>query len=73
MLTHFAPCEEAVPPHGARLVNRIATGPQRDALWERARALPHFRLSPHHLSDLEMLAIGAAEGGTSSCSWAASS
>ena len=30
-------------------------------------------ISPHHLSDLGMQAIGAAEEGTSSCSWAASS
>ncbi len=73
MLKQLAPCEEAAPPHGGRLVNRIATGPQRDALWERARSLPHLRLSPRHLSDLEMPAIGAAEGGISSRSWAASS
>jgi len=46
-------------PHGGRLVNRIASGEERDQLAREADALPTLQLNQRELADLEMIAIGA--------------
>jgi sulfate adenylyltransferase len=45
-------------PHGGRLIDLLVTGPETDALRERARSLPAITLSSRALSDLELLATG---------------
>jgi sulfate adenylyltransferase len=47
-------------PHGGALVDRIARGPDRAALVTRALMLPTIVLESHQISDLELVAIGAA-------------
>jgi sulfate adenylyltransferase len=47
-----------VPPHGGRLVNRLAPPDRVDELLERARRMPAVRLSPRDLSDLDLMAVG---------------
>lgn len=64
MVTHQASdtaltaMDQLVPPHGSRLVNRLAPAERVDELLERARGLPSVRLSPRDLSDLELMAVG---------------
>jgi sulfate adenylyltransferase len=48
-----------IPAHGGRLINRIATGKERDALLARAKQAPSVELNARELSDLEMIANGA--------------
>jgi len=51
--------DRLVSPHGGRLINREVAGFEAAAIDERARSLPHLRLSSWALSDLELIAIGA--------------
>jgi len=48
-----------VPPHGGRLIFLLVEGEERVEEKERAKAMPHVRLSSRETSDLIMLAIGA--------------
>ena len=48
-----------IAPHGGRLVNRLVTGDQREALLEKARTLPQIQLDERAQSDVEMIAVGA--------------
>ncbi|GJM21031.1 MAG: sulfate adenylyltransferase [Planctomycetota bacterium] len=45
--------------HGGRLINRIATGAQRDELLKIAEKAPRLTLNERELSDLEMIGTGA--------------
>ncbi len=45
-----------IAPHGGRLINRLATGEQRDKLLARAKAAPKLKLNAREMSDLEMIA-----------------
>jgi len=45
--------------HGGRLINRVATGAERDALLARANKAPKLALNAREVSDLEMLGVGA--------------
>jgi sulfate adenylyltransferase len=46
-------------PHGGMLVNREATGSERDRLLRAAIDLPALQLSAREISDLELIASGA--------------
>jgi len=48
-----------IPPHGGRLIDRVAHGAEADDLRERAASLPAINLSVRQLSDLELIANGA--------------
>ncbi len=51
-----------IPPHGGTLIQRIATGADREHWLEIARALPdthRIHLVNRRMSDLEMIAVGA--------------
>ncbi|MED5330788.1 MAG: sulfate adenylyltransferase [Planctomycetota bacterium] len=48
-----------IPAHGGRLVNRIATGDERDALIAKVESAPRLPLNARELSDLEMIGTGA--------------
>jgi sulfate adenylyltransferase len=48
-----------IAPHGGRLINRLATGEQRDKLLARAKAAPKLKLNAREMADLEMIAVGA--------------
>ena len=48
-----------IPAHGGRLINRLATGAERDALLARAKAAPRLKLNARETSDFEMIAVGA--------------
>lgn len=48
-----------IQPHGGRLVNRLVSGAERDALLKKAPALPSITLNSRETSDLEMVAVGA--------------
>jgi len=48
-----------IPAHGGRLINRLASGAQRDALLARAKAAPRLKLNARETSDFEMIAVGA--------------
>jgi len=48
-----------LPPHGGRLINRIAGAKEREDFEERAPNMPRLTLSQRELADLEMLASGA--------------
>src|SRR5262249_28531323 len=50
---------EMIAPHGGRLINRLATGEQRDKLLARAKAAPKLKLNAREMADLEMIAVGA--------------
>ena len=45
-------------PHGGRLIDLVATGPEAEELRQRAASLPGIILSSRSLSDLELLATG---------------
>jgi len=49
-----------IAPHGGRLTVREVAGNEASSLAERARSLPVLTLGSRTLSDLELLAIGAA-------------
>ncbi|MEJ7616297.1 MAG: sulfate adenylyltransferase [Pyrinomonadaceae bacterium] len=48
-----------IKPHGGNLVNREATGVERERLIEAAHSLPALRLNAREISDLELIATGA--------------
>ncbi|MHC5212829.1 MAG: sulfate adenylyltransferase, partial [Planctomycetota bacterium] len=48
-----------IPAHGGRLINRIASGAQRDTLLAIADKAPRLKLNSRELSDLEMIGTGA--------------
>jgi sulfate adenylyltransferase len=48
-----------IPAHGGRLINRIASGNQRDTLLAIAEKAPRLKLNARELSDLEMIGTGA--------------
>ena len=50
---------ETIKPHGGVLINREATGAERDELIARAASLPTITLDERQISDLEMIAVGA--------------
>ncbi len=47
------------PPHGGRLIQRIAAGKTREELLARSETLPRIPLNSRQLSDVEMIAVGA--------------
>jgi len=48
-----------IPPHGGRLINRLAEPGEAQALAEKARGLVKLGLNRRELSDLDMIATGA--------------
>ena len=52
--------EETIAPHGGVLRERLLPEAERAAAADRAGALPAIELSPRQVSDLELLAVGAA-------------
>jgi sulfate adenylyltransferase len=50
---------ETIQPHGGTLINREASGAEREELAARAASLPVVTLDERQISDLEMIAIGA--------------
>ncbi|HWP30082.1 MAG TPA: sulfate adenylyltransferase [Chloroflexota bacterium] len=56
---YLPPADGLIPPHGGRLVNRLATPEQAAALRARLPALPRLTLGPRALADLDLLAVGA--------------
>ena len=48
-----------IPAHGGRLVDRIASGSQRDELLAAAEKAPRLTLNEREVSDLEMIGTGA--------------
>ena len=49
---------ETIPAHGGELIDLTVRGDEREALRERAAALPALRLNPRTVSDLELLGNG---------------
>ena len=49
----------AIPPHGGKLINRVAAEQERARWIAQAPSLPHITLDEAHLSDVEMIATGA--------------
>ena len=47
-----------IQPHGGRLIERVLSGPGRDAALERAKAMPRLKLDAESVSDVENLATG---------------
>jgi len=50
---------ETIAPHGGTLVDRFATGDERERLRRSVEKLPRITLNRREISDLEMIAIGA--------------
>jgi len=48
-----------IPPHGGRLVQRLAEADERAEILGLAPMLPHIKLDQRQLSDLELIAVGA--------------
>ncbi|MBL7684802.1 MAG: sulfate adenylyltransferase, partial [Deltaproteobacteria bacterium] len=46
-------------PHGGKLINKIVSGADRDALLKKASELPSITLNSREMSDLDMIACGA--------------
>jgi len=46
-------------PHGGRLVERLASATETEALAEQAKSLPRVTLNPRELADIEMITVGA--------------
>ncbi|SFF36481.1 sulfate adenylyltransferase [Paenibacillus algorifonticola] len=46
-------------PHGGELVNRVATGEQREALLNEAKGLGSITINTWTISDLDLIAVGA--------------
>jgi len=57
--TNIVALQDASPPHGGVLINRMLRGQMRQAVQERAEKLQKINLSPMNLSDLELIATGA--------------
>ncbi len=51
---------ELIAPHGGTLINRILSGEERTAALEKSKSLTSIELSPTSVSDLELIAVGAA-------------
>src|SRR5580658_9131820 len=51
---------QTIAPHGGELVNRFVTEENRSAAAEAAATLPRIALNERQISDLELIAIGAA-------------
>src|SRR5438270_106427 len=51
---------QTIAPHGGQLIDRIVPAGQRAAATERASKLPRIALNERQISDLELIAIGAA-------------
>ena len=47
-----------VEPHGGELVNRVVTGPEREAFLERIRDLTVLEINERNVADLECIATG---------------
>jgi sulfate adenylyltransferase len=47
-----------IQPHGGRLIERMLSGPAREAALERAKATPRLKLDAESVSDVENLATG---------------
>lgn len=47
-----------IQPHGGRLIERVLSGPARDAALERAKTMPRLKLDAESVSDVENLATG---------------
>ncbi|MEB3179954.1 MAG: sulfate adenylyltransferase [Nostocaceae cyanobacterium] len=50
---------DAIAPHGGTLINRIATGAEKEEFLSKADYLPRVQLDERAVSDLQMIAIGA--------------
>src|SRR5438132_674323 len=51
---------QTIPAHGGVLIDRFVPADQRQAEAERAKSLPSISLNRRQISDLELIAIGAA-------------
>ncbi len=49
---------DGIAPHGGQLINRIATGAQREEFLSKADFLPSVQLDERAVSDLQLIAIG---------------
>lgn len=49
---------DSIAPHGGHLINRIATGTQREEFLSKADFLPRIQLDDRAASDLQLIAIG---------------
>ena len=47
-----------IQPHGGRLIERVLSGPARDAALEKAKAMPRLKIDAESVSDVENLATG---------------
>jgi sulfate adenylyltransferase len=47
-----------IQPHGGKLIERLLSGPARDAALERAKVMPRLRIDAESVSDVENLATG---------------
>lgn len=47
-----------IQPHGGRLIERVLSGPAREAALEKSKAMPRLRLDAESVSDVENLATG---------------
>jgi sulfate adenylyltransferase len=47
-----------IAPHGGRLIDRVASAQEAQAIRSRIAGLPQIRLNERQISDLEMIAIG---------------
>lgn len=50
--------QDAIAPHGGSLINRVASGAQKQDLLAKGDSLPRVQLDKRATSDLEMIAIG---------------
>lgn len=51
--------EHEIAPHGGKLVDRVLSSKEVEAIWKTLEQLPRVKLSPREISDVEMIAIGA--------------
>ncbi|MBB6675089.1 sulfate adenylyltransferase [Cohnella nanjingensis] len=49
----------AIQPHGGTLINRVATGQEREALLEQAKGLKAIAVNNWTISDLDLIGVGA--------------
>jgi sulfate adenylyltransferase len=59
-LTTLDTAVQTIAPHGGTLVNRFIPDEQRESATEAAASLPRLTLNDRQISDLELIAIGAA-------------
>lgn len=50
-----------IPPHGGKLINRIASAEDREVLLDKAKnyAMKKIQLDSREITDLDMIAVGA--------------